>query len=319
MPAWWLKASAQRAISLLPYRHWWNEQFQLYFTKSMALSSSSFEQRVVACERHLQHYAKCTQGSPSGLRILEIGTGWHPIIPLGLYLAGAREIWTYDVAPLLRLEQIQTTVDWYLRYAETGTLFKLLPSLRADRLEQLRAQKFPAGQKAPALLQPLGIRVVLDSKAIDELPADSIDLLVSYVVLEYLTVEQLRRLFRDYRRLGGDHCVMSHFVDMQDQFAYFDQRLSPINFLRFSEMVWRCIRSPLLPLNRLRLSDYVAILADCGYQTTTEVTRTAGFEAISRIPLAAVYRKYDTDDLLALTAWLFASRRREATSPSEAG
>src|SRR5438045_242194 len=101
MPHWLIKSAIHRAISLLPASHWWNELLQTYGTHSLQLGPERFELRLEYCRRHLEHLFEVQSPRPTGFAVLELGTGWYPIVPIGLYLCGASEVWTYDIAPLL--------------------------------------------------------------------------------------------------------------------------------------------------------------------------------------------------------------------------
>src|SRR5436305_3897648 len=89
MPSWYLKTAVQRVISWLPRSRAWNRLFQAYATRSIALSPVHFETKVKECHGHWQafasHYPKT-----SDLAAFELGTGWFPIIPIGLSSAARK-------------------------------------------------------------------------------------------------------------------------------------------------------------------------------------------------------------------------------------
>src|SRR4051812_37755278 len=101
MPHWLIKSGIHRVISWLPASHVWNEVFQKYVTRSMGLGRPWFEVSLEDCRAHFQHLRDTRAGGVEGFKVLELGTGWYPVIPLGLYLYGASDIWTFDIAPLL--------------------------------------------------------------------------------------------------------------------------------------------------------------------------------------------------------------------------
>src|SRR4051794_17246285 len=103
MARWLAKAALQRAIGILPRKHFWNTQFQRYVTRSMGLTDARLEGRLSRAERHLASYRRFADGAQEQgpASALELGTGWYPIVPLALFLCGVGKVWTYDIAPLL--------------------------------------------------------------------------------------------------------------------------------------------------------------------------------------------------------------------------
>jgi len=131
MPSWLLKTATQRVFSWLPNPHGWNRLLQALFTKSTTtLSRETFERKVAEGNRHWQAFRSLRE-DVADFTAYELGTGWFPIIPAGLYLCGAREIWTIDIADLLRPEAIQAVMKYYLECEKEGLLAKLLPDFRA--------------------------------------------------------------------------------------------------------------------------------------------------------------------------------------------
>ena len=107
VPHWLIKSAIHRAISFLPRSERWNEVFQTYVTKSLEIDRGGFEQRLDFCRRHLEHFLELQPMRAENFSVLELGTGWFPIVPVGLYLCGASEIWTFDIVPLLRSSRMK--------------------------------------------------------------------------------------------------------------------------------------------------------------------------------------------------------------------
>src|SRR4051812_1924349 len=117
MPHWLVKSGIQRAISMLPYRHWWNELFQKFGgTQSLHLGRGMFERRLDDCRNHLDNFLQSGQGTPGQFTALELGTGWFPTLATGLYLCGAGPIWTFDIEPLLRRSRMQRMLELLFEY-----------------------------------------------------------------------------------------------------------------------------------------------------------------------------------------------------------
>jgi hypothetical protein len=61
---------------------------------------------------------------------------------------------------------------------------------------------------------------------------------------------------------------MSHSIDLTDQYASFDSGITQFNLLRFSG--W--LNNPIIPFNRLRVSDYRLAFSESGFQVVDETS-----------------------------------------------
>jgi hypothetical protein len=136
MPKWLVKATVQRAISMLPQSQSWNYVFQKHVTGSLNLDTVWFQRRLRECRWHLENYFN-TSAHPNA-RVLELGTGWYPTIPLSFWLCGVSNIVTIDIQPVLRREAIRKTFESFIASAERGELATVLPWLKEDRLAVLK-------------------------------------------------------------------------------------------------------------------------------------------------------------------------------------
>jgi hypothetical protein len=60
--------------------------------------------------------------------------------------------------------------------------------------------------------------------------------------------------------------------------------------LHFSDRAWRWLNNPIIPLNRLRLSDYRRAFSEGGFQIVDETSQRGGPTELARMPLAARFR-----------------------------
>lgn len=305
MPSWLLKAAAQRLVGALPGRHHWNELFQRHVTHSLDLSEGDFEAKVRDCRRVLE--ARDRFGRPDGaFTAFELGTGWYPFLAVGLFLCGAERVWTWDRAPLLRPWRVRLVFERFAAAADDGRLERLLPGVRSDRIGRLREALDTPGAGLMALLHPLEVRARVGDARRTGLRDASVDLFTSVVVLEYIERDVLAGILGELRRLAADGAVMHHVIDLTDQYAAFDGRLSPFHFLRFSDRTWRLLNNPLIPLSRLRVTDYRQLLAEAGFRIVDEELVRARDDALERVPLAPRFRGYPREDLFVRRATLVA-------------
>jgi len=270
-------------------------------------TASRFESQLKKSRTHLEYYRTHTLGRQLVPRtVLELGTGWHGVFPVAMFLAGAEEIWTWDITRLLTRHRLQQALNHFLSRDRNNRLSELFPQARPERVAQLSAAAAGDWSDPYALLRQLNVRAMVGDARHSGLPEGTIDLIASTVVLEYIPRDVLLGLLCEFSRAAAPHGVMSHEVDMIDQYSFFDSSITPFNFLRFSDRAWRLINNPLIPLNRLRVSDFRECFRQSGFAVVEEVVRRGSPEALASIRLAPRFARYDPSDLLVLTAWFVA-------------
>ncbi len=307
MPHWLIKSAAQRLISVLPASHKWNTLFQKHVTRSLDLTAGRFEVRLDHCRRHLDHLLESEPSCSRGFTVVELGTGWFPVVPVGLFLCGAGDIWTFDIAPLLSADRIKAMLARFQEYERSGALKAILPHVVPDRVARLGEISKRAEELSPeALLEELNIHVRVQDAQDTGLPAGTLDLFVSSGVLEYIPRQVLESILTEFKRAGSAHSIQSHYLNLLDQYSYFDASITPFNFLQYSEQRWKYLNSPLTWQNRLRISDYRELFVKCGFAISKELNTSGTSEDLRKIRLAPEFKKYSEADLLVLISWLVA-------------
>lgn len=245
-------------------------------------------------------------GGLKGLDVLEIGTGWEPIIPLIYRVAGARAVCLTDSLKLISGASLEVTLEFLARSKNS-----ICAALRVAQAEfdNLLAQAGGAGE-VQARLKALGLQYLApcDCRSLP-LDAGSLDVVFSRAVLEHIPEPVIRGIFRESRRLLRPGGAMCHFVDNSDHWEHRDKSISRINFLRQSEWVWRftCV-NPLNYQNRLRHQDYLNILREEGFRVV-RVDREIDEKSLRLLPqmkLAGRFRGRSHDDLAAITSHILA-------------
>src|SRR5262245_48324869 len=108
---WWLKAGVQGTLSLFPQPQRWNRLFQRYVTRSITLQERTFQRKWRQALRHVANWRSERTALPASA--LELGTGWHPVVPCGLALLGVPRIHTLDVTSLLCTRTLAETIARY--------------------------------------------------------------------------------------------------------------------------------------------------------------------------------------------------------------
>lgn len=306
MPSWYLKAGIQGVLSLLPQSQRWNYIFQRNISKGLRLKDRYFEGKLSTCNQHLDHYRNYAEHPAADTipaQVLELGSGWLPIVPIGLYLSGVNQIISVDINPLLRDELVTETLQHFLKYAGEGRLAQHLPHLKEDRLASLEAALNavpPQGGKAA--LEQIGlITKIQDARQIQ---LSGVDLVVSNSTLEHIPGDIIEAIFRQFcgvLRPGG---IMSHLIDLSDHYSHFDKKLTPYNFLQYGGSKWRLFNNQLQYQNRLRVSDYRAIHQRAGWQILHETSQPTQTSQIDQVHLAPEFRHYSREDLIVIESWM---------------
>jgi Methyltransferase domain len=310
MGSWLVKALVQRGIGALPNPHYWNELLQDRVTHSLDLTKERFEISLRNCQNHLEQLQRSgSTATSNSFSAFELGTGWFPTVSIGLFLCGAREVWTWDIAPFLTCDRLKLTIRRFLGLEQgQGPLghFPALPE-RLSRLREVMALcESPEGLGPAETLERLGIYYRIGNASRSGLPPQSVDLIVSDVVFEYLSPEELFEILQEFRRIAAPDAVMSHTISLDDQYAAYDPGITQFNFLRFSDRAWRWLNNPIIPLNRLRVSDYRRVFSESGFQVVDETNQRGDPAELARTPLAARFRGYSVEDLLVIHTWLVA-------------
>lgn len=304
MPSWIFKAALQRAIGVLPNATAVNGWFQTHVTRSLELDDDVFRGKLDDARGHIERFARHTDRPLRAA--LEIGTGWHPALPLALVATGTERVVTHDIVELLTAETVRTTLGLFVTWHERGELDNALPGVDPARIRDFEAALKRPGDSPHALLEPLGIEYRVADAMESGLRDGTVDLVASTVVLEYVPFEPLVELFAEMRRIGAPGAVHSHEIDLADQYHFFDPSISPFHFLRFSDRAWRWISNPLIPMTRMRANDYRRAFADAGLLLADEALDLGDPADLAATPLAERFRDYDERDLLVTRAWFTA-------------
>jgi hypothetical protein len=307
MPSWLIKSAIHRFISLLPQSQKYNELFQEKVTKSLGLGAGAFEFRLSYCRRYLEDFLEVRPECAGDFTAVELGTGWYPIIPIGLWLCGAKEIWSFDIVSLLKRERLKILLNCFCEYDRAGKLKNFLPALLPERMERLHEVARLVDTLTPeAVLEKINFHAVVRDAQNTGLPARSIDLFFSCVVLEHIPAAIQRNINAEFLRVASPRAVLIEFVDLKDQYAAFDHSISIFNFLKFSNGVWKWLNSPLIPQWRLRVSDLRLLLRESGWEIVKEVNNVALPSELDKVRLAPQFQKYSREDLLVVETWLVA-------------
>lgn len=302
---WILKAATQKGLSVLPGGEVMNAFLQSHVTKSLELDEVHFSETLRQCRRHLENFFSVRGNCEPGFTVFEVGTGWYPIISVGLYLCGAAKVTTLDIRPLATLDRIREIFQFFSQSASDGSLLRILPWANETRIRVL--QTLARRPDLPALKETLGTigidPILGDARQVD-LETGSIDFIFSNTTLQVIPSDLLPGFFAEFRRLASPQAVMCHHMGLGDGYALIDPSITWFNFLRYSNRAWKLIDNSLVHNNRLRVSDYRGLHQESGWLIGAEDTTYGCVDDLEKVPLAKEFQAYSTKDLLALRTWL---------------
>ncbi|WP_420459621.1 methyltransferase domain-containing protein [Neolewinella sp.] len=298
MPNWILKAAVQKAISFLPYKEDINFFFQKHVTRGVDLDDTHFGYKLAAARDHIRYYQKYCTVPPAAATVLELGTGWYPIVPTLLHLAGFDRIVTIDIRDWTSKERQLTAIRRILDYHDKGQLKEYLEKVDSQRLADLRAV---AEQPENHTVATLHAAIRTEARIMDATRLDAADRTFDFIcsnnTFEHIYAPTLRDILREFKRVLKPGGVMSHFIDLSDHFAHLDPGITIYNFLRFTERQWAAIDNSIQPQNRLRWRDYVAMYQELGIPIREEEVVGGDAGALATVPVAEQYRGYTTAEL----------------------
>jgi SAM-dependent methyltransferase len=232
---------------------------------------------------------------------MEVGTGWYPMVPLGLWFLGAERIFTFDLNRHLSPRVTSRALKWMAGNQEEliDVWDGLVP---ADRIREKVALVERMKNRPLDLLEQAGIRYLAPADAsLSGLDDNSVDIHFSLYTFEHIPQEDLRAILREGARVLRPGGVAIHRVDPKDHFSGTDPSITKINFLGFTESKWRKHFGHRLSYqNRLHDPEFRALFEESGLRLLEREYKTderslaalkAGFS------LAPPFDKQDREEL----------------------
>ena len=290
MKKWVLKAIVQKVISILPFSHQLNFWFQKNITKGVHLTDEHFNDKLVHCFDHLE----IVQNAEKKI-CFELGTGWYPVIPVGLFLSGCEKTISIDVSALCNKERILTTITKFKEWHQKGKLQFYIPNLKAERWDEFI--KISDQDSFDEILNKLQIELIVGDARKINLEDNSIDFICSNNVFEHIYPEILSPILSEFGRVLKADGVMSHFIDMSDHFAHSDNSISIYNYLKFSDSYWRWIDNSVQPQNRMRIDQYSSIFKELNFNFNYFNTREGYVDILKNISVNQKYSNIKLENI----------------------
>lgn len=305
---WRIKAMVQNAAGLLPEQ----AGLAMYYLMQRsfgALRGYSPSRRADAAVGIFDHLRKL-HAEPAGGTFFEVGTGRVPVVPLLLWLMGAKRTITVDLNRYLSTSLTLAAMRQIA--AQQNDIRGLLGErLVIDRLACLQRQLDSAGRRPIIeVLADLGIDYRAPSDAAHTGIEDGgVDFHVSYTVLEHVAEASIRSILSEGRRMLAPTGLAVHFIDYSDHFSHSDGSIDAIHFLRFEDRQWQTLAgNRFMYANRLRDDDFLKIAQETGFTVQCHEPRLDA-EILEKLrrkasPLASRFRDKPVPVLATTNAWL---------------
>jgi SAM-dependent methyltransferase len=150
--------------------------------------------------------------------------------------------------------------------------------------------------------------LIQDARKLD-LKDGSADFICSNNTLEHIPHGILEDILKEFGRILKPGAIMSHFIDMSDHFAHFDQRITIYNFLKFSNKKWAIIDNRIQPQNRLRFKDYLRLYHRADHALLHQETRVGSRDILATINIHPEFSGYSSDELAISHASLISQKQ----------
>lgn len=290
---WIAKALLQRGIGVMPRGDAVNYWFQTNVSRNLPRSDDVFGLHVDEALRHAAALREFGSRPIEAAHLYEFGAGWDLIGPLTYWVLGAERQTLVDIRSNLRFPLINQTLNRLFERSKPGGV------LSGGRLAEGQAPR-PV-QTLADLEERFGIRYLAPRDARSSgLPSDSVDFVSSTFTMEHIPRADNQAILCESRRLLKPDGVVSCAIDMKDHYSYFDPKLGPYNFLKFSDRRWKLVNPPLHYQNRMRNSEYRRIFEEAGLEAISERLEgpdQADLAMLGELSIAPRFRRFSKGDL----------------------
>jgi SAM-dependent methyltransferase len=298
---WQVKCTIDNGKALLPF------QAQLRRLKDRFLPyTPNLDDDIHTIEQGIRQVQWVNAMLPlKGVTVLEVGSGWQPMIPVLYSLAGASRVYLTDLNVLLRPDTFSAALH-ALRTQRPLIVNDL--KVDAEMLDHALRED-PAGSMKERLeelhlvyLAPCDCRKLA-------LPAESLDVVTSRACLEHIPPDVLQDIFHESYRLLKHGGLACHWVDPSDHWEHQDKSLSRVNFLKYSDALFRWTYiNPINYQNRLRHPEYVELLGKAGFRLVREERKVdeASLRSLPHMRIAERFRRFSYEDLATVDSLLLA-------------
>jgi hypothetical protein len=300
---WYIKAIVQKTIGVLPFGTQLNYFFQKNITKRVILNDWFFDDIIT----HYIRFKKLlnentTINNFDEITFLELGTGWHPIMPLLFSLENAKEVSTADLNFHVRKENALRLISFFENRKKQNFFIENNIIINEKRWQQLLKVKSELQQSSsPSLLKlndlfsKMYIKFYVGDAAKLNFDNKNFDVCFSVNTLEHIYQPMLQDILSNYVQHTKATAYHLHVIDMNDHFSHIDASISKYNYLQYSKEQWKIIDNNLQPQNRLRITDFEKIWQQINLNVICEMAMPAELDSFNTIILHPDFKTIDAE------------------------
>jgi hypothetical protein len=211
--------------------------------------------------------------------IIEIGSGWFPILPF-LFKSefNVNKIITYDINKHYSEQRVKLIKDYF--------------------------KEFISSESSKDLSLPDFIMYHPKTNFINAKSIENVDFIYSRFVLEHVSPEDIYSMHKKIANDYPDKIKVLHLISPSDHRAYSDKSVSYYDFLKYSKDEWDKIQTKFDYHNRLRLPEYLYIFKKAGFKIShiehDHVDKTSEkYKKFKALKLHSDYSKFSEKEILA--------------------
>lgn len=274
-----LKEGLFRLLDLLPEK----QGFYLYHKIQDAVNGENMLERVKTNKSSFGVLQRLLQKKGlflGGLNILEIGSGWAPVMPYFMLFQGkAKSVSTFDL-------------NRHFSKNGVSRLNKVFLKEYGIRINPMSTSSYHL---------PKNISYYPNTNLINaDLPET--DLVFSRFVLEHVKPEELILIHEKFKKSLKPGSLIVHLISPSDHRAYVDNNLSLQDFLQYSKTEWQKKQTKFDYHNRLRLPQYLSIFKAAGLEVLDLEYDQPGadtFKKFKAVKLHEEFQKFTDEELTA--------------------
>jgi SAM-dependent methyltransferase len=267
---WQTKAALMQVLSGLPLGQDLHYIAQRRITRSLPSSDTKFIEIFDQAKKHIDGLRRHSVTQLEDAHLYEFGAGFELGIPLSFYALGAGSQILVDIRKLLRIELVNESIKKLQRMSLRANLSRT-PERCLEGKHSDGHSDGHSDQWINLLEAWYGIRYLSPCDARNtRLETGSVDFVSSTNTLEHIPAPDIRLILKECRRLLKKDGVMSFIIDYKDHYSYSDPKITPYNFLQYSDSAWRWYSPAFHYQNRLRHKDHIRLIREAGFEVVEE-------------------------------------------------
>ena len=215
--------------------------------------------------------------------ILEIGSGWIPILAYFLKVMGEIDkVYTYDINKHYQQKYLDKCFNYITYNYDT-------------KINIIENGEFTL----PDFIEYHPYTNIINA----DIP-NTVDIVISRFVLEHISPEDLVAIHKKLFDSLPDQAFVLHLISPSDHRAHSDSSISLYDFLKYSKKEWDNIQTKFDYHNRLRLPNYLDIFKDAGFEILY-VEYDKGkeneekYKKFKKLEIHSDFKNYSEEELLA--------------------